>query len=698
MIKLISARIQNFRQLRNIQLQFALEPNKPLTVIRAENGTGKTTLLTALAWGLFGNYALPRGRSAYQIQPLDWDVENHTYCPISVEIGFSTIDDEVGVERHYKLIRSTSELTSMAGKMDNQPTTLTLFEQKAQGDTVVNNPRAFIENRILPKSLKDIFFIDGDRALVFIETTDTRSVRRERVEKAVRQLLGLDILEQAEKHVAIARREALRKVRKQAQGTNLESLAEREELMNTELQSYKEQLSQLNDDIAATETRKRKAEEALHEALAAGGADHQQLKETLTSKEGQLEDARKHSLELTERQRELINQSDLLAKISMNHIRQAGELLVQLESEGVIPDTLPEVVQDRLDRGTCICGRDISEGTEGHTMLKSIVQHAGHLQESQGILMFLNNSITLSAGGNDFDWTIQAKNTLDDLVQNQKILDTLERETKELDTKIDSILDKDISQLQIEKNKNDADVRRLNSEEAQIRERIKNIESELTKVAKERQALQRKERKYRRLTAEENTAMDILTVIKDTINVLQSETIDEVSSRMNDIFLKMIVADPEAGGLIKCAKLTHKHDIQIISSEDQFIDPDIALSGAQRRALTLAFILALVKVSGVRAPSIVDTPLGMTSSFVRQALLQYTIENSPQLVMFLTESEIYGVEKVLDKYTGTSYTMTFTNDYPKQLVNDPNTGRKETLLCDCDYKSVCTLCKRKDQA
>ena len=85
----------------------------------------------------------------------------------------------------------------------------------------------------------------------------------------------------------------------------------------------------------------------------------------------------------------------------------------------------------------------------------------------------------------------------------------------------------------------------------------------------------------------------------------------------------------------------------------------------------------------------------MTSALVRRSLLEYAAENSTQLVMFLTGSEVQGVEDILDRYAGRTYTMTFTDHYPKQLVNDPETGRLETLLCDCDYYSSCRLCERK---
>ena len=173
MIKLIQAEVLNFRQLRDIEIFFAREPESPLTVIRAENGTGKTTLLTALTWGLFGDDALPGRRSKYRLHPLDWDVQGDgKICAIEVAIRFATIDDETGMERTYDLVRTTKERPTNAGAFDVDGSDLMLFEQKPTGDEPVPNPNAFIANRVLPKSLKDVFFIDGDRALAFIEATD----------------------------------------------------------------------------------------------------------------------------------------------------------------------------------------------------------------------------------------------------------------------------------------------------------------------------------------------------------------------------------------------------------------------------------------------------------------------------------------------------------------------------------------------
>lgn len=193
----------------------------------------------------------------------------------------------------------------------------------------------------------------------------------------------------------------------------------------------------------------------------------------------------------------------------------------------------------------------------------------------------------------------------------------------------------------------------------------------------------------------ETAAKDILAVIRGTIGVLQGETIDEVSEKMNAIFLAMIVADEEAGSVVKRVSLTRTHDIIVEGPGGRTIDPDMDLNGASRRALTLAFILALVQVSGVKAPNIIDTPLGMMGVEVRQAVLRYAALHSSQLIMFLTGSEVLGVEDLLDQFAGRVYTFSNAAHYPTKLLNDPGTDRMETLVCDCNHRQSCDLCARR---
>ena len=49
MLYLKRVKIENFRQLRDIDVSFGVDDEKSLTVIRAENRTGKTTFQQALS-------------------------------------------------------------------------------------------------------------------------------------------------------------------------------------------------------------------------------------------------------------------------------------------------------------------------------------------------------------------------------------------------------------------------------------------------------------------------------------------------------------------------------------------------------------------------------------------------------------------------------------------------------------------------
>ena len=58
-MRLDSAHITNFKLLEDIELRFSTDPSRPLTVIRAENGSGKTSILQALRWGMWGEKGIP---------------------------------------------------------------------------------------------------------------------------------------------------------------------------------------------------------------------------------------------------------------------------------------------------------------------------------------------------------------------------------------------------------------------------------------------------------------------------------------------------------------------------------------------------------------------------------------------------------------------------------------------------------------
>lgn len=697
MIQLRRARFTNFRLLRDVEVEFSTSPEQPLTVIRAENDTGKTTLLNALGWGLFGDDALPGSRSALRLHPIDWDAAaDGPSVRIEVMIEFAARDEDTGTEVVFELERSAEERLVGGHEFEPSPSELVLLRHTAGGVEPVENPTATIAS-LLPPSLKDIFFIDGDRALAFIEATDEQRVKRDRVARAVRSLLGLDLLEAAERHVDKTRQEAVSAIRRLGAGTDVERLAERKEELESRLRGHNEELEGLRSDHDASEARHRKADKRLKEALAAGAGEVRELGQQLETAERQLREERGAHEKLLASHRQLINSPSLTVALAPRQIGEAARLLRDLEERKVIPSTLPNVIEDRLARLECLCGESLAEGTKARKRLEDMLEEARDIDESKDLLRYLNDAVkrTLREAEQDDAWASRLRTSQATIQRSLKRQGELEDAVADLRARIRGMKETNLEELERLVSQEEREVKRLISEISRMEQRVRQVETELKAVDKERAGVERTNARVRSGVVKERAALDVLSVIRGTIEVLQGETIDEVSEQMNRIFLAMIVADEEAGSVVRQVTLTRSHDIVVTGPGGRTIDPDIDLNGASRRALTLSFILALVEVSGVQAPNIIDTPLGMMGVEVRQAVLKYAAEHATQLIMFLTGSEVMGVEDLLDEYAGRVYTFTNATHYPTKLVNDPGTDRTETLVCDCNHRQSCDLCRRR---
>jgi DNA sulfur modification protein DndD len=697
MIQIRRARFQNFRLLRDVELEFSTDSAKPLTVVRAENDTGKTTLLNGLTWALFGDSALPGARTAFRLHPIDWDAEtNGAIVPIKVTVEFVAVDEETESEVLYELERSSTE--RLIGDADFEPSaaTITLLRHTNAGLEAVENPTAVIES-LLPSSLRDVFFIDGDRALAFIEATDEQRVKRERVGRAVRALLGLDLLEEAERHVDQARRDAVSAIRKLGAGTDVERLVETRQQLEEEQTALKKTLASLQVDLDATELRHRKAYKCLKDALASGAGAQRELGRRLEKAETELDAERKQEASLLAAHRRLLNSPSLAVALSPGPVAKAAAILADLEERKVIPSTLPTVIEDRLARGECICGAPLTEGTKERTHLEQLLEEARQIDESKELLRTLNDGVkrTLRDLESDDPWHERLRQSQSNIQRCTQRQHDLEAMVADLRAQIRGIKETNLEELERVVAQEEKEIKRLHGEIGRAEERIRQLDNQIKDIDRQRSIAEGKNAKVQIGVAKETAAKDILEVIRSTIAVLHGDTLDEVSKKMNEIFMAMIVADEEAGSVVREAVLTRDHDIVVMGPRGRTIDPDIDLNGASRRALTLAFILALVKVSGVKAPNIIDTPLGMMGVEVRQAVLRYAALHSSQLVMFLTGAEIMGVEDLLDEYAGNSYTFSNAAHYPTKLLNDPGTPHMETLVCTCNHRQTCDLCRRR---
>jgi DNA sulfur modification protein DndD len=703
-MKLVRAQFQNFRLLRDLELKFSKGSERNLTVIRAANETGKTTILHALQWALYGDGALPGKGEDFRLYPIDWDINDGRRVPIMATVDFEVTNYRRGptglreTRHQYRIVRSAFEDVDGTTSL-RSPSTVRLFELTQTGARPIDTPEALI-NEELPPELREIFFTDGDRALSFIEADVAQSTKRERVQRAIRSLLGLGVIEDAIRHVKKVGTEVNKKaIRVGADGklneiaSRLEKIEDNVGRLELALEDAKQQFEAFEEQVNDTDrkiavTLQKGDKEKLRKEL-------DQAKQRIKQLDEQLAAASKEHAGLF-RSRALA--TDLLAPVLL---RAFGKL-DELHDQGKIPNTTIPVLEDRLAAELCICGEtlqvDSPDGQRRRQHIQKLIDDSRRADEIQEIVTELYygaktlqpvETNSRSQWLEDYEKVVKSRDGL------QILRDEAGRELRAVELQLDALPDIDIKGLREVRREYLNQRDRFLQRRSEIETQLEGLQLEREEHSAERDRLLREQEKGARILSELEVTQDVIRVLEDSFKRITNDELDKVSDLMNGTFLEMIGADPEQGAIIKRAVITREFDIIVYGPNNQTLNPDRDLNGASRRALTLAFILALTKVSEVEAPNVIDTPLGMMSGYVKRSVLRTAIRESTQLILFLTHSEIAGCEEILDEAVGVICTLTNPAHYPKMLVNDPGVAERKVLSCACNHRTECRLCQRQ---
>lgn len=703
-MKLIRAEFENFRLLRQLCLDFSTDSTEKLTVVRAENDTGKTTILNGLQWALYGDEALPGKGRDYRLHPIDWDLSDRGQIPISVQVDFEKTHfrrsrrGPIETNRSYRIIRSAYE-TLDGVRHSRTPSTVKLFQLTNTGSEPIESPEAWIREE-LPPELREVFFTDGDRALNFIEASVAVKTKRERVEKAIRSLLGLGTIEDALKHVQNTSSEVNKAAKKIGDNQDLTRIAAELEEIEEESESLAGKLTDSRFQFAEFDEKLLETQKEIENALVKG--DREQLKSDIEQANSLLKQIDTQQTETRKEHAGLFRSMSLSRDLLVPVLQKSLGKLDELRSQGKIPSTTIPVLEERLQRTTCICGESLdphyTDGKRRRDHIQCLINEskkADDIQSSITDLYYGSQSLQLGEIADDEHWTAEYARVADlrDELETKRVEQG--QQLRSLETQLDRIPDTDIQGLRDTKQQYTKQRDRFNDASARYETRLEWLKERRKSLVLQRDNLLREQRKGARILAALDVARDVARVLGNSYDRIRNEELTKVSTQMNAIFLKMIGADPEQRAIIRKAEISKEFDILVYGPNNQTLDPDQDLNGASRRALTLAFILALTKVSEVEAPNVIDTPLGMMSGFVKRSVLKTAIRESSQLILFLTRSEIADCEAILDAEAGKVITLTNSAHYPQILVNDPQVKEFKALRCECSHRQECRRCQRR---
>lgn len=644
--------LENFRQFKGRQeLVFSDVKKKNVTLVHAENGFGKTTLLKALLWGLYGRPGLmgTDGKPDDFEKPdriihegLARSKKDPNEIIATVEITFKHDDDR------YILTRSLS----LAQQENNPRQTKLTLEVMQDGQT--RNcalPQKRIET-IVPDGIRKFLFFNGERINYLAMEENS-----EQVTDAIHQMLGIRLLKTTVddlKHTNV--RGKLRNEQKDSTCAEKVELIEKITSIENKISKYGDFKQQTNDNIKA-------------------------IKDEIDAVDLNLA-ANREARELQAKRIELKNQSDELKKELKNILQRISKILAtegyslfttdminrgqkivgNLRSEGKIPArVLNTFLQELLDSGTCICKRSLDKRTPERNAVKALLSYAAD-QDFNNAVGALDNAMGRIKGS--------IKQTEEQLQQlNFDRLNIIEkiRECDEGVEEIHQILgnkkDEEVQNLEEKRKQLELDLISQSKEVGRIGEKISSLIADKEDIENQIRQIKDKEETAARAQRRINAVEDCIDILQGILDAETEDLRPLLNKEIDKHFRKIMTKD-------YWVELTSDYTLRILkrvvsdTDDKETFEIDAALSTGERTVTSLVFIASLLALarrrseiptilkglSGSEFPAAIDSPFGSLSIF-RRGVARYLPELATQVLLLVSPEQYDGqVEEALNEY------------------------------------------------
>jgi DNA sulfur modification protein DndD len=728
--------ITNFACFEQLDLTLAHDKDRRMTVIRAENGSGKTTFLRALRWAFYGERGLPGDDpSRFSVHPAWWspgESSIETKVCITFETdGGTRHDAKHGPRRLFRLSRSVQTVGRAAAR-DDEPDfrrvhpTLTLLQKQPEGGWVpYSDDPEVIEGAVdllLPWGLRDYFFLDADEATDFVGGRENMPLpKKEVIEKttaAVDELLGLETFRDAMERLADLQREFQRQASRASGDRTIHEMQEELDGVRRRIETLEDQLETESGELANLEGHRDQLYADLQEALKETGA-YDQLEQRLAENRENRKRAETDRKKILDRLSNSLEAPELLSGLAAVKIQRVFESLEPLYQKGLIPLNHVSFVRDRIEQEECICLESLAPGTPHRENVERLLSDSIE-QEAHANLL---GAVYDATGGflrelrsGTRNWSDNVDGLRSELGNLDEWLGELHAVFEELDKKISRIDREQVQALKGEVEAAETQIDRLSISVNDIRARLQPLREQEASLDKKVSQGQKREQAARDKQAAATLAGAIGTALRRAYTTIQHEQVRDLSARMNNLFASMAanVSDDDFGhgedekanvrmiaevGVREAEQGEGRFEIYAKNQRGRILPP-VEINGASRRVLALSFILALCEESNTEAPLVADSLLNMMSGKVRTNTFRMTAVTSRQPILLLTRADLSEAAEldIVGGFAGAAYTLSgqwdvIANGGGGDIVNRTS-DRSISVGCGCSPREYCTVCER----
>lgn len=362
-----SIELQNFRQFINEKIDFSTDPDRNVTLIIGENGTGKTTFAQAFTWCLFGETDFSNKVMLNRIVAEKMTPDQKVVVKVVLTLKHGDAD--------YEIVRTQEYRKSYSNKITGANTVLNISRKSSSGGIKYLKPNEceFEIKKIIPKELAGYFFFDGER--IEKMSKEIASGRKSNnFANAVQNLTGLSATLSAITHLSPTRSgSVMGKFNGEYSGES-----------GSKIQELTQEIDKLQEEIDRITTRTAEVEEELDAARNSKAKFEQDIK--------QFEDGERLQNERDQLNRDLTNAKNLRAQLikricktynekmtsflALSLVRRALDAASRSDFSGKdIPEMHAKTIEFLLKRGTCICGTHLDPGTIPYNKVQELLQY-----------------------------------------------------------------------------------------------------------------------------------------------------------------------------------------------------------------------------------------------------------------------------------------------------------------------------------
>ena len=734
MLRLRRIEFENFVCFEHIVIEPSVDPERPLTVVRAENGSGKTTFLRAIRWGMYGDRGLPGEAGRYSLHPAWWQPSDSgivTKVALEFETDGSTRYAAAGgaISKVYHLVRSVTTIGKTVFRSDEPDfrrvnERAQLMVREGDGEWLPNAAGVgAVVDQLLPWGLRDFFVMDADEAADFVGGSENKVIRQKDViaktTAAVDGLLGIRVFRNASQRVAGAARGFGAQATRVIGDANLNALqkeleelrAERSELLGT-MADQRSQKAEMEDRLR---TRQDDLEAELKD-IGAGDALRDRLAENRRRRAAE----GKHRRNVLGQLAGQLESRELFCTVASRDVTAAYDLLRPLYERGHIPLRHLSFVREVLESQSCICGQSlVVDGIPRRHVEELIAKSVSEEGRANYLGEMYEAARSLRGHIGSQEWVLRTVHLSNSVAQLDRNLSDIELEKRDIDRKLDELDEEKIQVIRDEIATLTTQLGNLNRSLAVGEGSRPSLDQRIDSLEKQISRRQRRERAAADKRAAEGLARLVVDVLDRAYGTIRANQVEELSERMNRLFAQMAanVSDEDVGewqrekatlrmiaevGLGAVEGKPDEYEIYALNRRGRAMPP-IEINGASRRVLALAFVLALCSESRTYAPLIADSLLNFMSGVVRRNTLRVTAENASQPILLLTGADLGAASEVATVKRFAGATFALTGQWDAIDAGDGGdvvhwtTPRPVSLVCNCGPRQYCDVCERLGQ-